>query len=402
MGRARSLRYAATAVRPARRAILAIALAGLGLTVASCQSVTPYAAIVNGTPISQSELLRELHALNSNATFVSDYDASIAQGSTTGAATRLPVLTTDTAAPVYSQSFASVVLSTDIQAAVIAAEVQRRHLEPNAATVAAAKTEAAGQFGSDPTVFGQFPTWFQTLFQERTAQEDALRKAIGTVPSDPAAVDAFYNANQSDFITTECVSHILVNTLEQAASIRAQIMAGADFATMAKKYSIDSGSAVKGGVLGCQAPGQYVAPFEEVADSIPVGQLSEPVHSQFGWHLIEVTSRQLTPLDAATVTEIQQHLQQEDPVSAFLTVAAKTLVVKINPTYGTWDPTSFTVDPPTTPAANSGAPTTTTPPASSNGSSSGETPATDANGNPVTTAPPATDANGNPVPTTTP
>lgn len=73
--------------------------------------------------------------------------------------------------------------------------------------------------------------------------------------------------------------------------IRQDALHGGDFAALAQKYSQDPGSAVKGGDLGWVTPGEMVAPFEAAMNQTPVGQISEPVKTQFGWHIIQVLAR---------------------------------------------------------------------------------------------------------------
>ena len=93
--------------------------------------------------------------------------------------------------------------------------------------------------------------------------------------------------------------HILVATqdrdreeaLAMAKEMREHIMEGDDFAEMAKEHSDDLGSGKEGGNLGWINPGDTVAPFEKAMNSLSVGQLSEPVESRFGWHIIEVKER---------------------------------------------------------------------------------------------------------------
>lgn len=80
-------------------------------------------------------------------------------------------------------------------------------------------------------------------------------------------------------------------TLALANELRQRLLDGEDFATLAAEYSDDSGSAVNGGDLGWFGKGQMVAPFEEAAFSLAVGEISEPVKSDFGYHLIEVLER---------------------------------------------------------------------------------------------------------------
>lgn len=79
--------------------------------------------------------------------------------------------------------------------------------------------------------------------------------------------------------------------LAEAISITQRLRAGEDFATLAAQYSDDTGSAQQGGDLGFFGRGQMVSEFEEAAFSLPIGQISEPVKSQFGYHIIEVTEQ---------------------------------------------------------------------------------------------------------------
>lgn len=84
--------------------------------------------------------------------------------------------------------------------------------------------------------------------------------------------------------------HILVDTEEQCATLKADIENGVDFGEIAKQYSsCPSGS--RGGELGEFGPGQMVREFDEVVFSAPVNTVQGPVKTQFGYHLLEVTSR---------------------------------------------------------------------------------------------------------------
>jgi parvulin-like peptidyl-prolyl isomerase len=85
-------------------------------------------------------------------------------------------------------------------------------------------------------------------------------------------------------------SHILVDEEEKANSLKEEIDGGADFAKVAKKNS-KCPSGESGGDLGFFSKGVMVKEFEEAAFSLEVGQLSEPVKTQFGYHLILVTDK---------------------------------------------------------------------------------------------------------------
>jgi peptidyl-prolyl cis-trans isomerase C len=88
--------------------------------------------------------------------------------------------------------------------------------------------------------------------------------------------------------------HILVPTEEEAKAILAQLKGGADFATLAKEKSKDPGAA-DGGDLGYFTKDQMVPEFAEVAFKLDKGQLSDPVKTQFGWHIIKVEDKRIKP-----------------------------------------------------------------------------------------------------------
>jgi peptidyl-prolyl cis-trans isomerase C len=84
-------------------------------------------------------------------------------------------------------------------------------------------------------------------------------------------------------------SHILVESLEKANELREQIKSGSDFAVVAKSNS-KCPSGQNGGDLGMFTPNQMVKPFEDAAFALQVGELSHPVQTQFGYHLIQRTA----------------------------------------------------------------------------------------------------------------
>ena len=75
--------------------------------------------------------------------------------------------------------------------------------------------------------------------------------------------------------------------------IRTRLQAGEAFTTLAKEYSEDPGSGLKGGELGWSTPGAFVPIFEQTMSSIVLNEISEPFQSQFGWHILQVTDRRM-------------------------------------------------------------------------------------------------------------
>jgi len=90
--------------------------------------------------------------------------------------------------------------------------------------------------------------------------------------------------------------HILVADEAQALAIIERLKNGEDFGTLAAELSTDTGSGAQGGDLGWFGKGRMVAPFEEAAFALKVGEISAPVKSDFGYHVIQVIARQERPL----------------------------------------------------------------------------------------------------------
>ena len=87
-------------------------------------------------------------------------------------------------------------------------------------------------------------------------------------------------------IRVKC-SHILVQKQSEALAILERLKKGEKFAVLAKELSIDRGSGKRGGDLGYFSRGKMVKPFEQEAFKLNVGQISEPVKTEFGYHVIK-------------------------------------------------------------------------------------------------------------------
>jgi foldase protein PrsA len=123
--------------------------------------------------------------------------------------------------------------------------------------------------------------------------EKIYNKVTASVKVTDADVKTYYTAHKSDYTTAESrdVRHILVNNKALADSLYSQIVAAnaSNFAALAKKYSKDPGSAKVGGKLTV-SKGQTVANFDKVAFTLKTNAISKPVHTQYGWHIIQALS----------------------------------------------------------------------------------------------------------------
>jgi len=166
--------------------------------------------------------------------------------------------------------------------------------------------------------------------------EDAASKALADTVEKPTLEDAQAEiaANRMEY-TQVCASHILVATEDEAKDVQARLAAGEDFADVAAEVSIDTGSGENGGSLGCTSAAQYVPEFAQATLDAEIGVVTDPVETQFGFHLIRVDER-----TEATPEEVQSIMEDQaltDAVDSWLLDAITTADVTVDEQYGTWE-----------------------------------------------------------------
>jgi peptidyl-prolyl cis-trans isomerase C len=116
-----------------------------------------------------------------------------------------------------------------------------------------------------------------------------LQKVVTEAVTDEA-VKAAYDARVKNAtpLTEYNAAHILVATEDEAKSLKGELDGGADFAILAGAHSTDTGSAVNGGDLGWFGVGMMVKPFEDAVIKMKAGEISGPIQTDFGWHLIKL------------------------------------------------------------------------------------------------------------------
>lgn len=170
-------------------------------------------------------------------------------------------------------------------------------------------------------------------YARRRALRDIYYETSVRASVPEAEAKKFYDEQVGKLAKDEEVSarHILVDKKELADEIAKKLKAGGDFAALAKEHSKDPGSKADGGSLGFFGKGQMVPPFEEAAFKLTKGQISEPVQSQFGWHIIQVDDRRSRqpPTFAQVKERILQSLisQKAQTVAAELRGKAKVEIV---------------------------------------------------------------------------
>jgi hypothetical protein len=323
-------------VRPFRLFAVVAPVVLLAGVLSGCGSVSPNAATINGSAVTRSALNGELSDISASPRYIAALQSQGGQVAGSGPGT-------------YTQGFVASILNARLVYLLIHDDLARRRALPDAADLSAAAQVATQRFTDQSgSFFSQFPASYRNTLTERLADVAKLEGLIGT----DAADQQYYDTHTSEFATEVCVRHILLAAKDLDGSVdfavskteadqeKAKLDGGADFATLAKADSQDNapgGSAANGGALEGSAPDKclsaqdvsnLVTPFQQAVAELPLNQVSDPVQTQFGYHLIEVTSRVVAPLDQAKADVAGQvfnvYLQKE------LTAAS----MKVDPQYG--------------------------------------------------------------------
>jgi hypothetical protein len=296
-------------VRPLRRLATALVAGAVGLGLAGCSSsggsgkpdaarLTYHDAAGDHTiHITRSEFTSELEALSTNKPFVTQLEQSGFTGVGNDVST--------------DQRLASIWLTQMIRQAAAEAEFNSAKLQLTSADQTAGDQLEQNDFDKYAATL---PQGFKNSVRDRYARMAAVYRYYATCPSG------------------KFVSHILLQTEAKAAATRALITLGKEsFAKLAKAESIDTQSGANGGALGCLSPSEFVAPFQDGAEAAQIGVVTEPVKTQFGYHLILVR-----PWDARDAQQYGPALAQA--AASVLSQRLKDAKVWVNSLYGTWGP----------------------------------------------------------------
>lgn len=147
--------------------------------------------------------------------------------------------------------------------------------------------------------------------RSQIVSEKIFAEVTGKVTVTDKQVEEYYNKNKSQYSQPESreVRHILVKTRAKADDIYNQLKAGADFTALAKKYSEDTGSKANGGKLTI-SKGQTVAPFDQTAFLLKTNEISKPVKTEFGFHIIQPLG-EVKPAKVTPLKEVQASIRQQ-------------------------------------------------------------------------------------------
>lgn len=166
-----------------------------------------------------------------------------------------------------------------------------------------------------------------TLLVERLTEDD-----LGGIEVTDAEVQEIYDAQ----FATGNVSHILTETEEEAQAVLDRLESGEDFATVAAEVSLDTGSAAQGGALGPFVPGSFVEEFEDAVVATDPGDLTGPVETQFGFHVITVEEPPALEEVRDQIAEGLRAQALDVGVQDLLADLDEAYEVTVGEAYGTW------------------------------------------------------------------
>jgi PPIC-type PPIASE domain len=302
-------------VKPLRSALVGVAaLVAVSLLATACDT-SPYAAKVNSQVIRQTELNAELREWAGNTTYVSAFNS---------ANTSSGVTVAGDAPGTYSTTWVAGILDGMVAASVVRQRLAATEQRPSDATEAAARSvNEISQVG-----WANFSPAFRQVLTDRIAAEATLTPTA--VPQ--ATMLSAYNQYKPYFFLEICANQSSAFSSAQAAELAAQ--------------------GVPNGVLTCYDQVQFEAQpaaFQTVVRGLPVGKVSPPIKTSYGYQVVKVVRRD----DQSFSADLQRVLSlaiasgqgPDTVVNALLAKAS----VRVNPAYGTW--TASQVQPPVAPSA---------------------------------------------------
>jgi foldase protein PrsA len=309
-------------VNPRKLTLLAVPALAL---LAACGSLAPPAATVDGVSISDRRVATDVDLFTALSS-LSQQSCATPTGSETGAA-----------------ACSRVVLNSLVQQTVVSRYARSHHLTVSVADVTKAAGGLLSQLGGsskvDPVLRAKGLS-HESLrgLARRIVLFTDVRTAVTAERVTTAELQQQYQRNMAQYETIHA-EHILLKTRAEAEKVSQQVTTPGstekDFLALARKVSTDPSAAKNSGDLGALAASSLDQTFVQAATALKPGQLSKPVHTQFGWHIIRLVSIGVQPFDQVR-SQIQQQLSQA-AFQSWLMEQLGQAHVAVNPRYGRWD-----------------------------------------------------------------
>lgn len=204
-------------------------------------------------------------------------------------------------------------------------EVEKQEINITDEQIEAGVEEMKGFYGSDDALNKELETYGITLDDVKNNIKSNLQIEMlleSYIDITDEEISEFFEANKASFGQEEQVkaSHILVATEEEALDIKAKLDAGEDFAELAKEYSTDNTNSEQGGALGYFAESKMVGEFSDAAFSLGIDEISDPVKTNFGYHIIRVEDKleEKVPVLDENIDEIKSQIFQTKSYDAYM------------------------------------------------------------------------------------
>ena len=314
-----------------KRFALVITSAALVLAACGSSGTQRVAATVNGHDIPAARITNALEDFEKTPQF-----DQLVQQSSEGAAKRQ-----------FEQAF----LAQQVQRLVMRPAAAEMGIEVSQDEIAQQMDQIKSQFPSEKQFQkaladrGFTEAQLEGLVKDQILQEKIRAEVTKGTKATQEDVRDYYEANAKTYRQTK-VQHILVKKASLAKKISAQLKRAPKgkvdelFAKLAREHSTDNSNSKKGGNLGWVGPGSFVEPFEKAMDSLAIGEISDPVRTQFGVHVLRVTGRRTRPFSDVS-DEIEARLSgsaADDAYTQWLEQAYKEADVHVDPRYGELDP----------------------------------------------------------------
>lgn len=287
------------------------------LVLSACGSSSGSAqAVISGklAPTSASELEAELKMLTDIPSFTAGWKQATQKDANVGKK--------------YSPELVAYALQNRYFNALIQQEAKARKLKPADVTDTFSANLAQATPGGKETL-DAYPAKYRDDQMLTQRFIEALLLDAGGDPKE------YFDKNPDKF-TTACVKHILVATEAEAKKALTRITGGEAFDKVAAAVSTDPGSKDSGGDLGCQPLSTYVPEFSKAASVAKINEVTQPVKTDFGYHLLLVSKRDVAKWGTDVEEQAKQAVQQAgvEDIRAALVARAKAAGTVIDPKYG--------------------------------------------------------------------
>jgi foldase protein PrsA len=315
-------------------------IVSLALSAACAEMARPTAATVDGTTISAAQVTDALERFEASPQF-----DQLAQQSDPSTARR---------------QFEQAYLGQQIRRLVLRPRARELGVEVTDEVVDERLEQIKGGFPSEKEFRqaledrGFTEAELQDLVRDQIIEEQLQAEVTAAVEPSEAELEQYYRSHRRAYQQTR-VQHILVKKQELARRISQQLRAVSKsrgkvmFARLAKRYSTDESNADNAGKLGWVSPGQLVEPFEIAMNGLRAGEVSLPVPTDFGIHVIRVTGRRAQPFEEVRA-QVQQQVGGDAAETAWqewIEDAYRRADVEVNPRYGELNPASGQISDPT-------------------------------------------------------